>query len=370
MSKSNAEMAANRARAARTKEYLANSRPNISALVLSNEKYESVFRDWLNWLAATYAPADCKSFALAYVDKNQLPYENLDKVADFEFNQVGKMAFLLNEGGELEERVFNKIKPTFDELELKGKKIADKELMKAKYKKPVRNVALELSDEIQDLIILNSADDETLADMIFKSEMNQIETNVFIARVKAFLSDWEDTDPQFVEMREIMGAEKTAYFLDKYRTVIKIAGMLGENIKATRKSARKNKSFKEQRVERTVKNVRTKKVDMQYNIVSLPAEEIVGAKVLLTFNTKNRRLGYYVAASEEGLSAKGSSILNYDDAVSFSKIVRNPERDLPAFRSAKNERRVEVLITENIKGVTHKLTGRLNADTVILKVFK
>jgi hypothetical protein len=171
-------------------------------------------------------------------------------------------------------------------------------------------------------------------------------------------------------MREIAGETRSNIIKSAYRLIIKIIGMVGENIKAERASSKKAKTFKEVRIEKKVKGIKTKKIDTEFNIVSLPADEIIGSKVLLTFNTKTRRLGYFVAKEGMTLSVKGSSIIDFDEEKSMSKILRNTDRDLAPFRAAKNERRIEVLITDTIKGVRHAVTGRLNSDTTILKAFK
>lgn len=370
MSRTAAQIAASKARNDRFRESIAAKEPNFSDLKIGYERYNWLMADCLSWLNEIFSYSDLKDFTLSYVKENELNFKHLDKVPEFEFMQVGKMFYILSKGGELTERIANKNNETLKILEAKGEKISKKEEMKSLTKKAPRDPARELADDIQDMIILGNSSNDELADVIFASNLNQIEANAFVNRIKEFLADWESDDAQCVEMQNLAGDEKTAYFREHYRNVITIAGMFSENIKATRKASKKNKTFKEQRTERKVKNIKTKKIDTTYNIVSLPAEEIIGAKTLLTFNTKNRRLGYYVAVGEEGLSVKGSTILNYDNDKSFSKIVRNPERDLQAFRNAKNDRRIEVLITENIKGVSHTLTGRLNSETVILKVFK
>jgi len=370
MSRSAADIAASKARAARTREYITNSKPDFSLLVLSNLEYNSLFGAALNWLTAEFNHADMKNLALVWAEQNNHDAEALAKVAEFEFGSIGKNVYILNEGGELPERVILKMTETVAMLTAKGKTLVEKEKVKSNYKKFIKVPGHILADEVQDMIILKNADDQNLSELIFDSKLAQSDVANFAARIRAFLSDWESNEPQCAEMRDIMGEERSTYNREKYRIALKIAEMLTENIKAERKVNKKKVGYSAYKAERTVKNIKTKKIDMEYNIVSLPPEEIVGSRVLLTFNTKNRRLGYYVAKDDTTLSVKGTTILNFDENKSFAKIVRNTDKDLAPFRSAKNERRVEVLITENIKGVIHKMNGRVNSDTVILKVFK
>lgn len=370
MSRSAAEMAASKARAARAREYNTNSKPDFTLLLLDDPAYDSRFGAALNWLTVEFGHGDMKDITIEWAEQKGLDAESLSKIPDFEFSSVGKSVYIINAGGQLSERSIAKMNETIRVLSARGKAIAEKENKKSTVKKFIKIPGHILADEVQDMIILSAADDQALSDIIFDSKLAHNDVNDFINRIRAFLSDWESEDSQCVEMRELMGEEKSTYNRDKYRIALKIAEMLTENIKAERKATKKATGFAAQRAERTVKNIKTKKIDMEYNIVSLPPEEIVGSRVLLTFNTKNRRLGYYVAKEGETLSVKGTTILNFDEEKSFAKIVRNTDKDLAPFRSAKNERRVEVLITENIKGVVHKMNGRVNSDTVILKVFK
>lgn len=369
MARTPAQIAARKAQALRAKEYISKSKPNFSELVLDNPNYNSILGNCLTWLAMEFKSKDYMDFAIEWGKENGYSEDDLLHVDEWKFMNIGKYAFIVAQDGQLTERMANSLSNEMKILAAEGAEKAKKAVSKEKMPKPVRNIGLEVADEIQDLIILEKADDESISDVMMEANMNSIDLSNCVSRINEFLSDWEDSDPQCEEMREIAGIEKTSYVIKSYKNAVKIAGMVGENLKAERKVSKK-KTYKEVRAEKKVKNIKTKKIDTTYNIVSLPPEEILGAKVLLTFNTKNRRLGYYVANSEEGLSVKGATIMGFDESKSFSKITRNPERDLPIFRSAKNERRIEVAINDNIKGVKHPLNGRLNIDTTILKVFK
>lgn len=370
MSKSVAEIAASKARANRVRELHNSTKPDFENLKLENPRYEWELTSCLNWLTIEFSIQDLKELVLNWIINNKIDAPNLHKVADFKFSAIGKYVYILNSGGELNERIKGKLDDTVKALIKESVSLASKEEQKEKHKKFSANRGQVVADEIQDLVIQKKADDNTLSEAIFDSDMGHQDVLDFTNRVRAFLVDWESDDTQCVEMRDLVGEERVAYNKEKYHNAIKIAEMMLENIKAEKKVNRKKKTFAEQRAVRSTKNIKTKKVDMTYNIVSLPPEEIVGSKVLLTFNTKTRRLGYYVANDGGALFVKGTTIQNYDEEKSFAKIVRNTDRDLAPFRTAKNERRIEVLMTDNIKGVSHKLNGRLNTDTVILKAFK
>jgi hypothetical protein len=95
--------------------------------------------------------------------------------------------------------------------------------------------------------------------------------------------------------------------------------------------------------------------------------DIVGAEVLWVYNVKNRKIGKYVADSHGGaLGVKGTTIIGYDEAKSVQKTLRKPEEQLKQFlASSKVDLRKFI---ENIKTTDIKLNGRINPDTILLKV--
>jgi hypothetical protein len=89
---------------------------------------------------------------------------------------------------------------------------------------------------------------------------------------------------------------------------------------------------------------------------------------LWVYNTNTRKLGVYHADDGGGLSIKGSSITNFTEHKSVQKTLRKPAEMLPevlgcgkvALRS----------IMPNIRAVEGALTGRLNKDTILLRIVK
>ena len=102
------------------------------------------------------------------------------------------------------------------------------------------------------------------------------------------------------------------------------------------------------------------------NLKSIPATQIVGATQLWIYNTKTRTLGVYVCNNLHGFSVKGSTILNYEASESISKKLRKPEDILPKVLEAGKIALRKIL--PNIRAKEKKLTGRINKDTILLKV--
>jgi len=99
---------------------------------------------------------------------------------------------------------------------------------------------------------------------------------------------------------------------------------------------------------------------------SIPVTQIVGATQLWIYNTKYRTLGVYVCNNSHGFSVKGCTILNYDATESICKKLRKPDDVLPKVLEAGKVALRKIL--PSVRSKEKKLTGRINGDTILLKV--
>jgi len=106
----------------------------------------------------------------------------------------------------------------------------------------------------------------------------------------------------------------------------------------------------------------------ELKLTSVKPSDIIGSMQLWVYNTKTRKLGVYHAEDAGGLSVKGSSILNFAESKSVQKKLRKPEVTLPDVLSGGKVFLRNVI--ENIRAVESALTGRINADTILLRVTK
>lgn len=86
------------------------------------------------------------------------------------------------------------------------------------------------------------------------------------------------------------------------------------------------------------------------------------------FNTKTRKLGVYNAEDAGGLSVKGSTLINFKQDTSVQKTLRKPESLLPEVLKAGKISLRKIL--PGINSVEQELTGRINDDTILLRVIK
>ena len=118
--------------------------------------------------------------------------------------------------------------------------------------------------------------------------------------------------------------------------------------------------------EKVVAKLKYLKVFEQLKLVSINPVDILRAKELWIYNTKTRKLGKYVAGEFNELGVKGTSITGFDENASIQKTLRKPEEKLKEFKSAGKVALRKFL--EEINAVDTKMNGRINEDTILLKV--
>ena len=139
--------------------------------------------------------------------------------------------------------------------------------------------------------------------------------------------------------------------------------MLMEEAKVNR-APRKTKAVSKDKV---VSKLKYMKQNEPLKLVSINPADIIGAKELWVYNSKTRKLGKYVADELHGpLNVKGTSIIGFDEAKSVTKTLRKPEEKLKEFAKATKVQLRKFL--EDIKATETKLNGRINAETVLLRV--
>ena len=118
--------------------------------------------------------------------------------------------------------------------------------------------------------------------------------------------------------------------------------------------------------EKVVAKMKFAKTHEPLKLVSINPTDILGAKELWIFNIKTRKLGKYIAAEYQELGVKGTSITGFDENRSVQKTLRKPEEQLKEFKASGKVQLRKFL--EDIKAVDIKLNGRINEDTILLKV--
>jgi hypothetical protein len=150
--------------------------------------------------------------------------------------------------------------------------------------------------------------------------------------------------------------------LSYYDQIINDAVKLSSDAKSNRKTRKRKVKTPEQ----LVSKIKILEECKEFKLKSEDAKKIIGASQLWVFNIKTRKLGVYHADDAGGLSVKGSTVLNFNTMKSICKTLRKPEVILPEV--VKGGKVFLRNAMADIKAKEKVLTGRLNSDTILVKI--
>jgi G:T/U-mismatch repair DNA glycosylase len=142
-----------------------------------------------------------------------------------------------------------------------------------------------------------------------------------------------------------------------------------EQIAAEAKVLKKPRIKKVKPAEELVKNLKFKIGDDKLAITSVPPAQLVGAQVAILYNVKTRKIGYIISKTSEGLAVKGTALTNLSEK-SMQKTLRKPLEQLKEFKEQNTQKRAETWFNKTIRTTETLHNGRINLDTVILRVYK
>ena len=147
-------------------------------------------------------------------------------------------------------------------------------------------------------------------------------------------------------------------------------------LEAEGKANRKTRKVKLKSPEDIVKKLKFKQSDTDFGLASVEPSSIPYTRILVVFNTKNRKLGVYYAKNVDplnakrpgtGLSVKGTTIIGYDETKSIQMTLRKPSEFLPEVKKATRHKFEKQF--ETLKTTQTKLNGRINNETILLACY-
>lgn len=246
--------------------------------------------------------------------------------------------------------------------------------------KPVVKVPT-IQDRMNEIAMKHRLHFEELEDQLFEGKTVDpkayeylLANNVPQAMLTKIVSFFERHRDEFIEAKTTKDEDlKDAYAYMKaadykrydafYTAMFDGFTQYGQVKKATKKAAVRKPPQKE----KLVAKLKYAKNDTTNKLVSINPVDIIGATELWVYNTKTRKLGKYIAEDMGGaLGVKGTAITGFNESKSVQKTLRKPEVQLKEFLAAgKIELRK---FMDNIKATDIKLNGRINTDTILLKV--
>jgi hypothetical protein len=146
------------------------------------------------------------------------------------------------------------------------------------------------------------------------------------------------------------------------------SNIVTDSLKLASNASKQRKPRKKKPVsfDKMVAKVKYKIKDDALKLQSVDPVRVIGAFQLWIYNTKTRKLGVYNAVDADGLKMKGTTVLNYAETTSVSKTLRKPEVTLPLVTDGGKIALKKIM--DGIKAKPSKLNGRINGDTLLLRV--
>jgi len=237
----------------------------------------------------------------------------------------------------------------------------------------VRDAAFNMTNEIEDAIEAFQNDPETFDPKAFKL-VNALRGNQAKAAHARIIKDFysrsynellevaEGKDEQLKEAYSHLSKANLKKITTFYHEIILACDMLAQEAKINRAPRAKKPTDKA----KVVSKLKYLKQDDKLKLVSVSPQDIIGSKELWVYNVKTRKMGRYLAADFQELGVKGTSITGFNESTSVQKTLRKPEDQIKEFKAAGKVALRKFL--DDIKAVDIKLNGRLNEDTILLKV--
>ena len=170
------------------------------------------------------------------------------------------------------------------------------------------------------------------------------------------------TDPDLVEGYDHLNKHQ------KKRIEAFLNMLIEDCIRWADANRRTKRAPRRQTVEQRIKHLKFKDVDPEWKIKSIDPGSLLDCQQLWVFNCKNRKLSMYNALDRGGLKLHRSSIRNFDEETSIEKTLRKPLDILPKVIDSG----VVTLrkLMPSIKTAKKQVNGRINKDTILLRVIK
>ena len=237
----------------------------------------------------------------------------------------------------------------------------------------VREASYRMTEEIEDALEAFAQDPDTFDPKAFKllnllrgkevkSAHARIIKDLYTRQHEELVEAATTKDEQLKEGYSHLSKANLKKITLFYHEILSACDMLMQEAKVNKKPRAKKAVPKD----KLVSKLKYLKSEEKLKLVSINPTDIISAKELWIFNTKTRKLGKYVAAEYQELGVKGTSLTGFDPIKSVQKTLRKPEEQLKEFKAAGKVQLRKFL--EDIKAVDIKLNGRINEDTVLLKV--
>lgn len=328
-------------------EQILGKKPDCTLIHPEEPLRDRLYADAMRYAHGAFEPKELKAFALAYLKR-----DDMRELPDYHFAVLGQVAWIHLEGGVLNESNLEWIQRKLAEIERSVANAVtddgDAEFEPSARQRDVR-AYVDLYSSLERMVAAGAADANDVRELINRH-------NVKMSILRQTLAHFEES---LVDAR----ADSITKWIAPLMVIVAELHGRVYNQKVARQAGRKVGT----KVARVIKNVKFKQQDTTYNLVSVNPADVVGAKAAVTFNTKTKRANFYMSAGK--LDVSGTTIKGFDEKLSYSKGLRNTSKDLESIKNATTLKRVETIMDQYVSGKRLAISGRLNEDTIIVKVF-
>jgi hypothetical protein len=341
-----------------------------------------------NWFNYFYTNEDAKGFVLAYLKQIKFDKQKMRKLSSvpaYLMRSVGWHCRVLTEGGKLPPKIDAALWVKLDQLASKAvesvTEVVDAELESShnehieaakvvSIRERVDAKASNLIADVEDLIDAFYEDGKTFdaAKWFREKDVKPLIAQKIADFYRPLYSEIYDAmngkDEQLKEAYSHWKKPKLKAYLEFIRGIIGAA----EQRDVIAKAIRKPRKVKEKPAASIVSKLQFMEESKEFSLKSLRSVEVVGAQQLWTFNVKYRTLTVYNAIGPAGLSVKGTTIIGFDEKTSVVKKLRKPSDTLKTLSDAGKVTLRKFMDT--IKAVSKPANGRINKDTVLVRVGK
>lgn len=329
----------------------------------------SRYRDALNWYNYMHDHEQAREWLLEYMKKNgfdRAQIASVRRVPKYSVpTTIGWQSRIMMNGNVLSESSMNFFNDRLNSLFRMGESI--KEEAEVKTDRPVVSIQERVQAKIQQLITdCEEAFDEDPKFNVYEWLQGKEASAQAAAAIRDYyLPCLQEIIDGGDDIKEAYG-KKQKYWLDIFKGIVDDCDRYCGNKKATK--VRKPREKKVKSAVDQVSKLKYQKEFPQLKIVSVNPAEIVGCKQLWTYNTKYRKLTRFDASGPNGIQVKGTTLIGFDVETSLTKRLRKPDTALQSLLSAGKVALRTFMDT--IKSIDSKPTGRINTDTIILRVIK
>lgn len=333
----------------------------------------------LNYYNSAYENKDKRKWFMSYVGKKTTEFDSLP---DWEFRSVGTMIRLKQRDQHISEKDLAWIDSRIEEMRRMAKGERRVSSIKGGDQPKVETPKVTIQDRIAEAASGHIGEIHGMFDELFTNDVdvdvaaylkaNDVSPQVsklipaaFTKTINELKEVLEGTDKQLVEGYSNIKKVKLKKIIKQYESIADACAQQVVSAKAARKPTVRKVKVKAPAV--IAKNVKFMKEFPELKLTSILPEHIVESKEVWLYNTKYKKLQVYRAIGEGVLTVKGSAIIGFEVATSGCKTVRKPEVVTEYANMTKRN------IANEFKALKTKeaaVNGRINKETIILRVFK